>query len=79
VAQPIALERRSALLRHRLEADVERVRGQARGDRHVEVGHPRAAPRDGGERLDEPGLPRHHLEDELGQIDARQHRGDCPA
>jgi hypothetical protein len=74
VAEPIALERGHTGLDDRVEADVERVRGQARRDRQLQVLQPAAAAGHGGERLDEPGLPGHHLENRLGHADAREHR-----
>jgi len=45
----------------------------------MEVVQAAAAAGDGGERLNEPGQPRHHLEDHLRAPDAREHRlRPCP-
>ena len=76
VPDPVALERRHALLDHRPIADVQRVRGQAGRDGDVQVRQPGAAAGDGGERPGESRLPAHHLQQHLGQVDPRQHRAD---
>jgi len=73
VAQTAALKRRHAALDHLREVEVHRVRGQARGDRDIEIVQAAAAAGNGRERLDEPGQPRHHLEDHLRQPAAREH------
>jgi len=50
------------------------VRGQARRDRHVQISQAGLTARRRDERRDKPGLPRHHLEDHLREIDPRQQR-----
>jgi hypothetical protein len=76
VAYAPALERRHALLDDRVKADVERVRGQASRDRDLQVPQTATAAGHGSERLDEPGLPGHHLEDHLGHAHTWEHRSD---
>ena len=67
-----AIERRHASGDHRNEADVQRVRGQRGGDRHVQVGESAAAARHPSERRHESALPGHDV-DQVREIDPREH------
>ena len=73
--QPRPLQRGHAVLGDWPVPDVHRVRRQTRGDRGVQVFQPGPAAGDCGKRRGQRGLPRHHLQDHLGQVDAGQHRG----
>jgi hypothetical protein len=55
-------------------ADVHGLGAEAGGDADIQVGLPRPAARAGLERPDEAQFPAHHLQHQLGQVDARQHR-----
>ena len=74
VRQPRPLQRRHAGLGDRPVPDVHRVRRQARGDRGAQVLQPGPATGHGGERRSQRRVPRHHLQDDFGQVDAGQHR-----
>lgn len=74
VGEPVAGQRRS-VGDHRSEPDVERMRGQQRGDRDVQVGQPGGHTGRGGEGGGEIRVPAHHLKHQLGQIHARDHAG----
>ena len=72
MADAAARQRRHAFGDHRDVADVQRVRGQRGGDRHVQVGESAAAARHPSERRHESGVPGHDL-DQVREIDPREH------
>jgi hypothetical protein len=55
------------------------VRGQCRGDRDVQITQAAAATGHPGERRDEPGVPRHDLQDQVREIDPEEHGLQAPA
>lgn len=73
--EPIACQRRSARLQHRPEPDVAGLRHEHRGDGDREVLDARASAGDVRELVQVAG-PVVHLEQQLGQVDPRQHSRD---
>ena len=73
VADPTPSERLDARGDDGPVPDVERLCGQSRGDADVEVRQPALAARHSGERLQEPWLPGHHLQDQLADVDLGHH------
>ena len=74
MADPTPGQRRDALGDDRDVPDVQGVCGERRGDAHVQVRQTSAASGGADERLGEPGVPGHHLEDQIGEPDPREHR-----
>lgn len=72
VADAPPRQRRHACGDHWDVADVQRVRGQRRGDRDVQT-QAAAAAGHADERRDESGVPGHDLQDEVREIGPREH------
>ena len=60
-------------------ADVQRVRGERRGENHLQVAHAGLAAGDRVERLDHLRVPRHDFQDQFADVDRREHLRDPAA